>query len=128
MKIWKLVSGIISCVVFVVIIFQSCATGVVNVIEDNSTDTSAGGGVLLAFILLVAGLTSACAWKSNSRGVDVALVLLFGLAALAGFLNLGVFKDLEVWSWWAAICAGMAVISLFIPRKKKEQLTPANED
>ena len=127
MKIWKLVSGIISCVVFIIITFQSCATGVVNAIEDNSSDTSAGGGIWVAFILLVAGITSACVWKVKSRGADVALIILFGLAALVGFSNLGVFGDLEVWSWWAAICAGMAFISLCLPRKKEDK-TPKTED
>lgn len=128
MKIWKLVSGIISCVVFIIITFQSCATGVVNALDDNSSDTSAGGGIILAFVLLVAGLTSACAWKSTSRGVDIALIILFGLAASAGFANLGVFTDLEVWSWWAAICAGMAFISLCLPRKNEDKQTPKTEN
>ena len=68
MKIWKLVSGIISIVVFIIITFQSCATGVVNVLEDNETDMSAEGGIFVAFVLLVAGIVSACVWKNASRG------------------------------------------------------------
>ena len=119
MKIWKLVSGIISIVVFIIATFQSCATGVVNVLEDNETDMSAEGGIFVAFALLVAGIVSACVWKNASRGADVALILLYGIAALFGFMSLGTFSDLEIWSWWAAICSGMAFISLFMPRNKK---------
>ena len=121
MKIWKLISGIFSCVAFIIIAFQSCATGVVNAIEDNSADTSASGGIWVAFILLVAGITSACVWKVKSRSADVGLIFLFGLATLVGFINLGVYEDLEIWSWWAAICLGMAFISLCLPRKKEEE-------
>ena len=124
MKYWKLVSGIISIVVFLVIMFQSCAAGLVNALDDTSTDTSAGGGVWVAFILLVAGITSTSVWKLNSRGADVALIILFGFAALIGFTNLGTFEDLEVWSWWAAICSGMAFISFCLPRKKGRKLFP----
>jgi len=116
MKIWKLVSGILSIVMFIVIIIQSLATHVLNVMEENAKDTSAGGGILVAFALLVAGITSACVWKYKGRGADIALIILFGLAALFGFNNLGTFGDLVVWSSWAALCAGLALISLFIPR------------
>lgn len=128
MKIWKLVSGVISIVVFLLITFQSCAVGIVNALEDNSADTSAEGGVWVAFILLVAGITSVCVWKVKNRGADVALIILFGLAALMGFTNLGRFEDLEVWSWWAAICAGMSFISMCLPRKKEDQHSIKTED
>lgn len=118
MKIWKLVSGIISIVVFIIITFQSCATSVVNALEENETDMSAEGGIFVAFSLLVAGIVSACVWRNASRGADVALFLLYGIAALLGFMSLGTFGDLEIWSWWAAICSGMAFISSFMPRNK----------
>ena len=129
MKVWKLVSGIISCVLFLIITFQSCATAVYTTLDEvtsdtsqYSDDTSAGGGIWVAFILLVAGITSSAVWKTTSRIADVALIILFGFAALMGFANLGVFGDLEVWSWWAAICAGMAFISLCLPRKKNDKV------
>lgn len=120
MRIWKLVSGIISIVVFIIITFQSCATSVYNVLDDNTSDTSAGAGIFVAFVLLVAGIVSASLSKATSRGADIALMLIFGLAALIGFTNLGTFSDLEVWSWWAAICSGVAAISMCLPRKKNE--------
>lgn len=34
MKTWKLVSGILSTVIFLVVIFQSCAAGIVDAIEN----------------------------------------------------------------------------------------------
>lgn len=35
MKTWKLVSGILSIIMFVFVTFQSCAAGISNSIEDN---------------------------------------------------------------------------------------------
>ena len=124
MKIWRIVSGIISIVVFFIISFQSCATSIVNVLDDNTSDTSAEAGIWVAFILLTAGIVSASLSKITSRGADIALILIFGLAALIGFTNLGTFGDLEVWSWWSAICSFVSFVTMWIPRKDKtEQVT-----
>lgn len=49
MKIWRLISGILSMVSFLIITFQSCATGVVNVLEDNNHDTSDVAGFFCCF-------------------------------------------------------------------------------
>ena len=35
MKTWKLVSGILSIILFVIVTFQSCAAGVANSLEAN---------------------------------------------------------------------------------------------
>lgn len=114
MKIWKLVSGILSIVMFIIITIQSCATGVVNVLENNKHDTSDSAGVFVAFLLLVAGIVSVSVWKLKHKGGDIALIVLYCIAALYGFSNLGTFTDLVVWSSWALICAILPAISLAI--------------
>ena len=35
MKIWKLVSGILSIILFAVVMFQSCAAGGVNALQES---------------------------------------------------------------------------------------------
>lgn len=55
MKTWKLVAGIISIILFVVVSFQSCAAGVVNALEDNG-GTSGSVGILVAILLLAGGI------------------------------------------------------------------------
>lgn len=112
MKIWRLVSGILSMVMFLIITVQSCAVGFVNAVEDNKDDTSGAGGVLVAFGLLVAGIVATALWKNKSKGGDISLIVLYGLTALMGFTNQGTFKDLVVWSSWALICAIMAAVAL----------------
>lgn len=113
MKIWRLVSGILSIVMFLIISFQSCAVGLVNVVEDNAEDTSGSGGMFVAFMLLVAGIVSVSLKNNSNKGAAIALSILYGAAAIIGYSNLGTFADLAVWSSWALICAIVAVISLF---------------
>jgi len=114
MKIWKLVSGILSMISFFIISFQSCAVGLVNAVEDNKGDTSDAGGIVVAFGLLVAGIVTTALWKKKSKGGDISLIILYGLTALMGFANLGTFRDLVIWSSWALICAIMAAIALVL--------------
>ncbi len=121
MKIWRLVSGILSMVLFLIINFQSCAVGVVNAVEDNKDDTSGAGGVLVAFGLLVAGIVATALWKKNSKGGDIALIVLYGLTALIGFANQGTFGDLVIWSSWALICAIMAAVSLILHSRSYDE-------
>ena len=92
MKTWKLVSGILSTVLFLVAAFQSCAAGVVDAIAGQG-GTSGGG--------------------------DIALIVLCGLAALTGFAGYGVYKDLVLGAIWCVVCAAFALISLRKNKKKR---------
>ena len=95
MKTAKLIAGIISIVVFGIIVVQSCATGVVNVIEGND-DVSGSAGVLLALAMLIGGIVGLATRKSKGGGITAGVFYLLG--AIIGFANLGTFVDLVVWS------------------------------
>lgn len=69
MKIWKLVSGIMSILFSCVIIFQSCAAGVVNVIEANG-NVSGTVGLLFAILLLTGGIVS-IATRNKKAGMPL---------------------------------------------------------
>lgn len=116
MKVWKLVSGILSCVLFVIVMFQSCAAGVVNALEDNG-EISGSAGFLVAVFMLAGGIVSMASRKAEKKGGNIALIILFGLAALIGFANYGNYSDLAVWSFWCLINAVLAIVAL-ITRKK----------
>lgn len=111
MKTWKLVSGIISIVLFAVVSFQSCAVGVAEAIEESEQNAS-GSGMLVAFLLLAGGIVSIATRKSEGKGGNVALVIMFGLAALIGFTGYGMYADLVVWSVWCLINAVLAVVAI----------------
>ena len=118
MKTWKLVSGILSIILFIVVAFQSCAAGVVNVLEDNG-EVSGSAGILVAILMLAGGIVSVATKNSVNKGGNIALIILFGFAALIGFANYGSYSDLAIWSGWCLINAVIAVIALFTGQKNK---------
>lgn len=112
MKIWKLVSGILSIVLSVFVLFQSMLVGVANSIEANG-EASGTGGLLVAILLLSGGITSIVIRKSQNKGGNIALIVLFGIAALIGFTSAGtIYKDLIIWAGWCFINCILAIISL----------------
>lgn len=112
MKIWKLVSGILSIVFSALVLFQSGIAGLSNALEDNG-EISGSAGLLVAILMLVIGIVSIVVRKSNSKGGNIALIILSGLAAITGFTLAGNYSDLQVWSGWCVIILIMALISLF---------------
>ena len=119
MKVWKLVSGILSIILFMVIELQSCAAGVVNALEDNG-GSSGSVGFICGILILAGGIVSIVSRKSTGKGGNIALIVLFGLAALFGFAGYGNYSDLVVWSVCALINAVLAVVSLIKNKKAAE--------
>jgi FtsH-binding integral membrane protein len=118
MKTWKLVSGILSIILFALVSFQSCAVGLGNTLSDNG-EVSGSAGIVLAVLMLAGGITSIATRKSKKNGGNVALIILFGIAAIMGYSNYGSYSDLAIWSTWCLINAFFAVLALFTKKKKK---------
>lgn len=116
MKVWKLVSGILSIILFVVVSFQSCAAGVANALEANG-ESSGTTGIMVAIFMLAGGIVSIATRKSQGKGGNIALIILFGLAALIGFANYGSYSDLAIWSGWCLINAVLAVVAMITGKK-----------
>ena len=116
MKVWKLVSGILSIILFVVVSFQSCAAGVANAFEANG-ESSGTAGIMVAIFMLAGGIVSIATRKSQGKGGNIALIILFGLAALIGFANYGSYSDLAIWSGWCLINAVLAVVAMITGKK-----------
>ena len=79
MKTWKLVSGIISIVLFAFVIFQSCAAGISNSLAENG-ESGGSAGLIVAIILLAGGIVS-IATRNGSKGGNIALIVLFAQCA-----------------------------------------------
>lgn len=118
MKTWKLVSGILSLAFSLFILFQSCAANFVAAWEEKNDDTSAAGGFLVALMLIAGGIVSIVTRKSTKNSGNTALIILFGLGALIGYANLGIYSDLVFWSTWALACAILAIVS-FVKNNKR---------
>lgn len=122
MKVWKLVSGILSMILFAVVTFQSCAVGVANSLSE-SEEVSGSAGILLAVLMLAGGIVSVATRKAVKNGGNIALIILFGLAALIGFANYGSYSDLAIWSGWCLINAVLAVVAIVTGKNKKSEET-----
>ena len=128
MKIWRLVAGILSCVLFIIVTMQSCAAGFVNAVEENG-EVSGSIGFLVAILMLVGGILSIVVRKSTGKGGSIALIIIFGFAALIGFAGYGSYSDLAIWSGWCLINAVFAVIALIKGKGNKvENEIPEKEE
>lgn len=78
MRVWKLVSGILSIILFAVVMFQSCAAGVVNALEDNG-GISGSVGVIVGILMLAGGIVSIATRNKTGKGHDIALIVLSDL-------------------------------------------------
>lgn len=113
MKIWKLVSGILSICFFMLVIFQSCAAGISNALSENG-ESSGTGGLLLALFMLVAGIVSVATHKNHGVGGNIAVIILNCTGAFFGIVLAGGFGDLPIWACWCLICATVVEISSII--------------
>lgn len=111
MKVWKLTAGIISIVLSVVIGFQSCAAGVVNTLEKNG-GSSGTVGFFCGILILAGGIISVATRNVGRDGGNIALIVVFALAAFIGLAGYGNYKDLVVWSVWAIINVILAIVCM----------------
>ena len=110
MKTAKLVIGIVSIVLSVFVLFQSCAAGVGNAIANNG-ETSGSSGLFVAICLLIAGIVGIAA--RTSKGGAIASGIIYALGGLMGASNVGTYKDLAVWSVLSFIFAVVFILSVF---------------
>lgn len=117
-KTWKLVSGILSMVLFIFVSFQSCVAGMGNAIFETG-ESSGSGGILVAIMMLSGGIVSVATRKSKGNGGNIALIVLFGIATLTGYGLAGSFTDLNVWATWCLVNVIMAIIAIIKNNKSK---------
>ena len=116
MKIAKMVIGIISILLFVLIVFQSCAAGIYDALEDNG-EVSGAAGIIVAVCMLVAGIVGLAARKSFGGSITAGcFYLLAGIIALAGH---GSFGDLVIWGVLSLLFAAFFIVGSIIERSVK---------
>ena len=116
MKTAKLVIGIISMVLFVLVAFQSCA--------DNG-EVSGTSGMLLAFCMLIAGIVGVATRKSKGGGIVAGVFYLLG--GLLGIVNYGSFSDLAIWSVLCFIFGAVFILGSLKMKKADKSNTDAAE-
>lgn len=123
MKIWKLVSGILSIALSLLVLLQSCAAGISNSLQGNG-EVGGSAGLIVSILLLVGGIVSIVA-KNGGKGLNVAIALILGFASILGFSMAGSYADLKIWAGWCFICAILSVISIFRQSEEEDVYTPS---
>lgn len=114
MKTAKLIIGIVSIVLTFLVLFQSCAAGIGDVIMDEG-GTSGASGFLVAILMLISGIVAIAA--RGSKGGTIFCAVAYGLAGLLGVSAQGIFADLVI---WGGLCLIFAVIFLVSAIKMKK--------
>ncbi len=114
MKTAKLVVGILTVVFSVIVLFQSCAAGLGDAIQ-NEGGTSGGSGLLVGFLMIAGGVVDIAARRS--KGGAIACAVIFGLAAVLGLTATGIFADLKIWGGWCLVLCAVNGISIFMQFK-----------
>ena len=126
MKTWKLVSGILSIILFVWMMFQSFAVGFVNIIL-NTGEFSGSAGIVVAILMLAGGIVSISTRNIGKDG-DITLILLFGIATVLGAVMAGtVYLDLYVWAFWGAVNVITAMVSFAQKNSESNEVYTVNK-
>ena len=122
MKTWKLVSGILSIVLSIFVMFQSSAAGLLNAL-DGSKESSGTAGLFVAFLMIAGGIVSIVVRNKIDERSNGALAVIFGIAALIGVTGGGESFALGFGIVWCLACAVNAVVCIFQNRKNKSKDT-----
>ena len=117
MKVTRLVIGIISFVMALIVTFQSCFAGLGNAMEDNG-EVGGSAGVILAVFAIVAGIIAIVTRKGEGKGPFVAGA--FYLAGgIIGLAMAGSYADLKIWGVACIIFALVFIIGTIVEQKRR---------
>lgn len=122
MKTIKLIIGIVSIVLTGLIFFQSCAAALGDALASEG-GTSGASGVVVAVLMLIAGIVAIAARKS--RGGGIFCLIVYAVAGIVGVTAKGVYKDLIIWGILSLIFAAIFLIAT-ITHKKTPKAAPAD--
>ena len=116
MKVAKLVLGILCIVLSLFVLFQSCAAGLSNSLQETE-EVSGSAGVFVSILMLAGGITM-IATRNGGKGGSIACLIIFLLAFIIGKSLAGSYTDLNIWAFFCLIIAVINLIALL--RKKTE--------
>ena len=115
MKTLKLVIGILCFVLSAFILFQSCAAGLSNALEDNGESSGMAGFMVALF--MIAGGAVMIATRNGGKGGSIAGLIIYLIAGILGMSLAGSFSDLKIWGGLCLIIAAINLISIFTSKK-----------
>lgn len=106
----RLVCGIISIVLTLIVLLQSCAAGVSNALEANG-EVSGSAGFLLAICFLVAGIVGIVTRNSSKKAGPFVSAGFYLAGALVAACNVGSYSDLAIWATVSAVFGVLFLVS-----------------
>lgn len=122
MKTAKLVFGIFSIVLSVMVLFQSCAAHLYDAVKGSSAGTF---GMMVAILMLAGGITNIV--TRASKGGTWACIVMFGIAGIVAMTMYDYYEDLQVWGAYCLLVAAVNLISIKTQfKKEKKEVTEEN--
>ena len=112
----KLILGIISMVLFILVAFQSCAAGLGNALSNNG-EASGSFGFLVALNLLITWIIAVAARKSVKKLPWIIAAVLLWLNYFYAKIFGGSYSDLVVWGF---LSFALGVFYLFSAVRSKK--------
>lgn len=119
MKTTKLVLGIISIILFVIVSFQSCAAGIGNALSESG-EVSGTAGFMLAICMLVAGIVGIATRRKGKGGAFVAGGF-YLIGALIAVANIGSYSDLGIWAFISGAFGIVYILGTILSKKKDKE-------
>lgn len=113
----KLVLGILSFLLFVLIMFQSCAAGIGNALSENG-EVGGSAGFLCAVNFLISGLIAVIARKSVKKAPMIVAAVFLWLNLLFAKAMAGSYSDLIIWGYLSFIFGTVYLLSVMYKRKQ----------
>jgi len=120
MKTTKLVVGILMIVLAVFIMVQSMAVGVSDAMSGGK-HVSGTSGFFVALLYIVMGIVYLATRKAQKLGGDIANLVLAILVLIIGLSDVGVYSDLQIWSWLGFIIGAGFFVWHFISNKNSKK-------
>lgn len=112
----RLVIGIISMVLFLIVMLQSCAAGVANTLVANDA-VSGSIGFLVSLCLLAGGIVGVSTRNSRNTGGPIACVIIYAIGALMAISQGKTYADLPFWGF-VSFAFGVVFLICVIKTKK----------
>ncbi len=125
MKVWKLVSGILSIIFSGWVMLGSGVAGFLNDLDGSKADsaTAVAAGFFVSILMLAGGIVSIAVKNKIDERSNGALAVIFGIAALVGVTGGSESVALDFGIVWCLACAVNAVVCIFQNRKNKSKDT-----
>ncbi len=113
----RMIIGILSMVLFLLISLQSCAAGASNILS-NSNELSGSAGLFTAICFFVGGLTGLLTRNSAKKGGPITCCVFYWFAFFLSRMFSGSFADLRIWGVLAFIFGTVYLIAAMKTRKE----------